>query len=95
MEQRNNRFRDLEQFLTILIFAMTGVFIFYLCMAGSGMTILKIIAVVIIAAISSFGLWLLVKSRELLRQRSIWMTLSFVCCLICTLVSLLTGYPGP
>ncbi len=95
MEQKNNRFRDLEQFLTILIFAMTAIFIFYLFMAGSGMTVLKVIAVVLIAAIASFGLWLLVKSREFLRQRSIWMTLSFVCCLICTLVSLLTGYPGP
>lgn len=95
MEQKNNRFRDLEQFLTILIFAMTAIFIFYLFMAGSGMAVLKVIAVVLIAAIAAFGLWLLVKSRELLRQRSIWMTLSFVCCLICTLVSLLTGYPGP
>lgn len=95
MEQKNNRFKDLEQFLSVLIIAMLAIFIFYLCMAGSGRTVLMIISAVMIGAIAAFGLWLLVKSKELLRQRSIWMSLSFICCVIVTVVSLLAGYPGP
>ena len=95
MERQNTRYKDLEQFLTILVVAMLALFIFYLTMAAGGKTVLQIIAAVMIASIAAFGLWLLVKSRELLRQRSIWMTLSFVCCTIVTIVSLLAGYPGP
>ena len=95
MEQKNNRFKDLEQFLSILIIAMLALFIFYLVMAGGGHTVLKVISAVMIGAIAAFGLWLLVKCRELLRQRSIWMTLSFIGCTLVTIVSLLTGYPGP
>ena len=95
MEQKNNRFKDLEQFLSVLIIAMLAIFVFYLGMAGSGRTVLMIIAAVMIGAIAAFGLWLLIKSKELLRQRSIWMSLSFICCVIVTIVSLLAGYPGP
>ena len=95
MEQKNTRYKDLEQFLTILVVAMLCLFIFYLFMASGGKTVLQIIAAVMIGAIAAFGLWLLVKSRELLRQRSIWMTLSFICCTLVTIVSLLAGYPGP
>ena len=95
MEQKNTRYKDLEQFLTILVVAMLALFIFYLVMASGGKTVLQIIAAVMIGAIAAFGRWLLGKSRELLRQRSIWMTLSFVCCVIVTIVSLLAGYPGP
>ena len=95
MEQQNNRFKDLEMFLSVLIFATIALFIFYLIMAGNGQIVLKIISTVLIACICGFGLWLLHSSKELLRQRSIWMTLSFLSGVICTLVSLLTGYPGP
>ena len=95
MEQKNTRYKDLEQFLTILVVAMLALFIFYLIMAAGGKTVLQIIAAVMIGSIAAFGLWLLVKSKELLRQRSIWITLSFLCCTLVTIVSLLAGYPGP
>ena len=95
MEQQNRRFKDLEMFLSVLIFAMIALFIFYLITAGNGQIVLKVISAVLIGCISGFGLWLLYSSKELLRQRSIWMTLSFLSGVICTLVSLLTGYPGP
>ena len=95
MEQKNTRYKDLELFLTILVVAMLALFIFYLVMAAGGKTVLQIIAAVMIGAVAAFCLWLLVKTRELLRQRSIWISLSFACCALVTLVSLLAGYPGP
>ena len=95
MEQKNTRYKDLELFLTILVVAMLAMFIFYLVMAAGGKTVLQIIAAVMVGSIAAFGLWLLAKSKELLRQRSIWITLSFLCCALVTIVSLMAGYPGP
>ena len=43
MEQKNTRYKDLEQFLTILVVAMLALFIFYLVMASGGKTVLQII----------------------------------------------------
>jgi len=95
MERQNTRYKDLEQFLTILVVAMLALFVFYLMMAAGGKTVLQIIAAVMIASIAAFGLWLLVKSRELLRQRSIWMTLGAACIILCILVSLVLNFPAP
>ena len=95
MDQQKRQYKDLEMFLTILIFTMLALFLFYLVMAGNGQSVLKILSAVLIFCVSGFGLWLLHGSKELLRQRSIWMTLSFLSGSICTLVSLLTAYPGP
>ncbi len=95
MDPKKRQYKDLEMFLTILVIAMAVLFVFYLFMAGGGRTVLKIIAAVLIFCIGSFGLWLLYNSKELLRQRSIWMTLAFLSGILCTFISLLTGYPGP
>ena len=95
MEQNKKQFKDLEMFLTVLIVAMLVLFMLYLIMAGYGQSVMKIICAVLIFCISGFGIWLLYSSKELWRQRSIWMTLTFMSCVICTLVSLLAGYPGP
>lgn len=95
MEQSKKQFKDLEMFLTVLIAVMLVLFVLYLIMAGSGQTVLKIICAILIFCINSFGIWLLHRTHELLRQRSVWMSLSFACCVICTLVSLLAAYPGP
>lgn len=95
MENKQNRYRDLEKFLTVLIIAMLGLFVFFLVMSANGTAIGKVIAAVAIFAVALFGLWVLRQNHELLRQRSIWMTLSFLGTLLCTLVSLLAGYPAP
>lgn len=95
MEPNKRQYKDLEMFLTILIITMLVLFIFYLMMAGKGQTVLKFLSAILIFCTSGFGLWLLYSSKELLRQRSIWMTLSFLSGFICTFVSLLTAYPGP
>lgn len=95
MENGQNRYRDLEKFLTVLVLAMLGLFIFFLVMSANGSVVGKVIAAVAIFAVALFGLWVLRQNRELFRQRSIWMTLSFLGALLCTLVSLLAGYPAP
>lgn len=95
MDPKKRQYKDLEMFVTVLVIAMLALFIFYLIMAGLGQTVLKILCAILIFGISGFGLWFLYTSKELLRQRSIWMTFSFAGCALCTLVSLLAGYPGP
>ena len=37
----------------------------------------------------------LIRSRELLKQRSLWITMGFFGILICTIVSLIVNYPSP
>ena len=93
MDANKRQYKDLEMFLTILIIAMLILFIFYMIMAVTSQGILKIIAAVLLFSVCGFGLWLLYRSKEILRQRSIWMTLSFISGALCTLVSLLAGYP--
>ncbi len=95
METGHDRYRDLEKFLSVLIVVMLGLFILFLVMSANGTTLAKILAATLIFAVALFGLWVLRQNRELLRQRSIWMTLSFLCTMLCTLVSLLAGYPAP
>lgn len=95
MEKRNNRYRDLELFLTVLVLLELGFFILFLAVSGAGITAIKVISAIFIFLISAFCLWVLYSSKELLRQRSLWLTYSFCSMALCTLVSILAGYPAP
>ena len=44
---------------------------------------------------SGYVLYQLYMTRELLRRRSIWMTLAAACVIICVLVSLILKFPSP
>ncbi len=95
MDKQNGRYKDLEMFLTVLLLLELGFFILYLVVAGSGIIAIKVICAIIIFLVSAFCLWILYTSKELLRQRSLWLTCGFGSLLICTLVSLLAGFPAP
>ena len=45
MERQNTRYKDLEQFLTILVVAMLALFVFYLMMAAGGKMGMQLIPV--------------------------------------------------
>jgi len=95
MARNNTRYKKLESIITIFLILNVVLFIAYMIFAGMGMTGLKITAAVLCILISAAVLYYLYITRELLRKRSIWMTLAAACIIICLLFSLVLNFPAP
>ena len=85
----------MESMMTKIILADALIFVLFLVSAGLGWSVVKVVA----AIISIFGSllctgWLFL-TGEFTRRRSLWMVMGFVSIVLCVLVSLLLGYPGP
>ncbi len=91
---KNNRYRQLERLLTTCLLAALALFVVYLVAAGRGIAWLKILCALLCFALPGGCLWLLARSRELLKNRSLWLTMGFGGIVLCTLVSLLLRFPG-
>ena len=89
------RYKQIEQLLTRILLADTAVFILYLIFAGFGLTFLKVVTVIIALAASGLSLAYLFLTQELLKKRSLWMSVSAGAILICLLVSLILNFPSP
>ena len=95
MAERQNGYRQFERFLTILL-ALTGaMFVLFLFTSGLGLVVLKCILALIVAALAGIGLFLLYRTKELLRSRSLYLTLSSSALILLTIVSLICNYPAP
>ena len=92
---KNSRYKTMETIVTAALCLDAVIFLAYLIFAGAGMVALKITAVVFCFLISGAVLYFLYITRELLRKRSIWMTLAAVCIILCILVSLILKFPAP
>ncbi len=90
----NNRYKEMETILTALLLSCTVIFVLYLIVAGAGIVWLKVMTSVLIFLISVGSLAFLYMTKELLRQRSLWMTSGFFSLILCTLVSLILAFPG-
>ena len=95
MTQRKNRFCDFERYITICLTIATILFIVFLSAAGSGNVGLKIFLAILSAADCGYCLWLLYKKQELLRRRSLWMSVWAVCLILCILASIILNFPSP
>lgn len=95
MAKKNSRYKKLESIITIVLCINAVLFLAYLVFAGMGMITLKIITAIICALISGLILYYLYMTKELLRKRSIWMTLAAACIIICILFSLVLNFPAP
>lgn len=95
MASRRSRFKKMEFYITIALSADAAIFLAYLIFAGIGLTALKIIAAIACIAISGAALYQLFVSHELLRRRSLWMSLAAACIIICILFSLILKFPSP
>ena len=93
MAKKRNRYQEMEQLLTAVLVMTAVVFLIYLIAAGTGTVWLKILSAVLIFLSGIGSLSLLYLSKELLRQRSLWLTSGFVCLILCTLVSLILAFP--
>ena len=95
MAQQNNRYKEMEQYMTCALIADAVLFVLYFICASSGIIWLKVILAILAIALSGLCLACLYFSRELLRQRSLWMTVCAGAVAVCILVSLMRNFPSP
>lgn len=93
--KKRNTFRKLEQMLTRVILGALAVFLLMLVAAANGIGWLKWLLAVPVILVSGLGGALLILKQEHKRRRSWWMLASLAGLLLCTLVSLITGFPAP
>lgn len=95
MGSKKTRYKKMEAMVTGVLCLDAVLFIAFLIFAGAGMAVMKVIAAVLCVLLSGAVLYFLYTTRELLRKRSIWMTLAAACLLLCVLVSLILKFPSP
>ena len=86
-----NRYKEMERYMTYAILADLFLFILYLCFAS--IIWLKVILSILIIVLSGASLAYLYITKELLKQRSLWMTAAAGSILICLLFSLILNFP--
>lgn len=90
-----NRFRRFEQIMTLVILGELAAFLLMLAASAFGIGWLRWTLSIAVLAVSAMGTALLVLKQEHRHPRSRWMSASFLGLFVCTLVSLLTGFPAP
>ena len=95
MEERRNRYKDLEQLMTVLLIAAAVDFLLFLIFSGVGVLWVKVVTAIFAILMPLLSLAFLYISQELLRQRSLWLTTGFASILVCTIVSLICNFPSP
>ena len=95
MAQKPNRYKIMERYMTFALCLDAILFILYMIVAGNGIIWLKVILTLLCLALSGALLWFLYVTRELLRQRSLWITVGAGAIAICLLFSLLLNFPSP
>lgn len=92
---KRSRYREMERLMTKIILGEALVFVLYLVCAGLGLTVLKVISAIVAILGSLLCLGWLIITGEFSRRRSLWMVTGFIAIVLCVLISLLLGYPGP
>ena len=95
MAERRNRYHQLQQVISLALLGAFLLFIFYLIAAGNEIVWLKAVLSVLIFLICAGCLGFLFITQELLRPRSIWMTLAAASIALCLLLSLILHFPCP
>lgn len=95
MAQKPNRYKVMERYMTYALCLDTVLFILYMIVAGNGIVWLKVILTLLCLALSGALLWFLYTTKELLRQRSFWITAGAAAIALCLLISLVLNFPSP
>lgn len=95
MSKRVNRYKRMERYMTFTLLADAFLFVLFLIGAANGILWLKILTAIFTILISGLCLGFLYLSKELLKQRSLWMSAAAAAILICTLFSLILNFPSP
>ncbi len=88
---KRNRYKQLEQMLTVGLISDGVLFVLYLICAA--IVWLKVVLAVLAILLSLACLAVLYLTKELLRQRSLWLTTGFFSVLLCIVVSLILAFP--
>ena len=88
-------YKKMERYMTYTLIADAAVFVIYLFAAGAGVIWLKAITAIVAILASGLCLGYLYLTEELLRRRSLWMTVAGAAILLCVLVSLILNFPSP
>ena len=94
MAKRRSYKKD-EKLLTRILIGDAALFVLYMIFAGLGIIWLKVILTLVCFALSAYILWVLYNSKELLRQRSLWMTVGAGAIAFCLFMSLVLNFPSP
>lgn len=95
MARNNNRYKEMERYMTYALIVDALLFIFYLIAAGSGIIWLKVVLTIFAFILSLACLAFLYLTGELMRRRSLWMTAAAASIFVCILFSLILNYPSP
>ena len=90
---KQSRYKQMEQLLTRALIISAILFVLYLITASASILWLKVLISIVIILLSVAGLGLLYMSKELLKQRSLWLTTGFFGLLICVISSLVLAFP--
>jgi hypothetical protein len=92
----NNRYRQFDFIATRVVIGDAFIFLLYLLCAAAGIGFLKGLCAFVAIVGSALCIGYLYLTQELLKKRSLWMTLSFGAIALLTIVSLLCKVPfGP
>jgi hypothetical protein len=89
------KYKQIEPILTYILMGVGVIFLLYLIFAAINFVAGKVICAILGILISGLVLAYLYMSKELLRRRSIWMTLGAGSVVILTLMSLILNFPAP
>ena len=95
MAEKPQRYKIMERFMSVALSVDAVLFFIYLIAAGNGIIWLKVILTFLCLGISGLMLWFLYATKELLRQRSLWITTGAAAIIVCLLFSLLLNFPSP
>lgn len=95
MSNRPNRYKEMERNITIALIVDLILFVAFLIASGTGTTWLKVITFIMLLVLSGLCLSVLYLTREILRQRSLWMTVAATAILVCAIFSLILRFPSP
>lgn len=92
---KRNRYQTMERYMFGALLAALTMFIIYLFAAGGGTIWLQVITAILATCISGACLYFLYISKELLRPRSLWMSVSAAAIIVCLLFSIILQFPSP
>ena len=95
MSNRPNRYKTMERYMSCALAVDLVLFIIFLIAAGNGIIWLKVICTIFSILISVLCLAFLYVTKELFRERSLWMSVSAAAILVCTIFALILNFPSP
>ena len=90
---KRNRYKEMEKLMTVVLITDGILFLLYLITAGAGVAWMKWVCGILSILTSGAGLAFLYRTKELLKQRSLWLSSGFFAIAVTVLASLILAFP--